>query len=129
MTTLPQRQRHLARHTHGLYQVEKIHRGWEHTRSSSFQESFEPYKREDLWLDQMEALPTKELVHRLVELLRTHELKQVTEGVLNDTIAASKMGDSLEVAKAINSWIATAEELVDSRRKLRYILAARQNRR
>lgn len=129
MTTLPRRQRHLARHTRGLYHVEKFHRDWEHTRSSSFQASFEPYTREDMWLDQMEALPTKEFVHRLVELLRTHELKQVTEGVLNDTVAASKIGDSLEVAKAINSWIATAEELVDSRRKLRYIQAARQNRR
>ena len=129
MTSLAQRRRHLTRHTRGFDSVEKFRRDWEQVGGSSFRGSFEPYTREDMWFDQMEALPTEEAVHQLVALLRTHELKQVAEGVLNDTVSASKMGDSLEVAKAINSWIATAEELIESRRRLRYILAARQNRR
>ncbi len=127
MTTLDQRRRHLIQHRRGFDSVERSHSDWEHGRGA-IRGSFEPYTREDMWLDQLEALPTEESVHRLVELLRTHELKQVTEGVLNDTVSASKTGDLLEVAKTINSWVATAEELVGSRRKLRYILAARQSR-
>ena len=129
MTSSAQRRRHLTRHTRGFDRVERFRRDWEHLGVRSVRGSLEPYTREDMWLDQMEALPTEEFVHRLVELLRNHELKQVAEGVLNDTVSASKMGDALEVAKAINSWVATAEELIDSRRKLRYILAARRNRR
>ena len=130
MTSLAQRRRHLTRHTRGINKEERSRRDvWDRVGGSSFTGSLEPYTREDMWLDQMEALPTEEAVHQLVELLRTHELKQVTEGVVNDTVSASKMGDALEVAKAINSWIATAEELIGSRRRLRYILVARQNRR
>lgn len=129
MTNLAERRRHWSQHTRGFDSLEKFRRDWEPVGVSSFRRTFQPYTREDMWLDQMEALPTEEAVHRLVDLLRSHELKQVAEGVLNDTVLACKTGDSLEVAKAINSWVATAEELIDSRRKLRYIVAARQNRR
>jgi hypothetical protein len=86
----------------------------------------QPYTREDAWLDQLEQLPSDAQVHYLFSLLRTGELRQLAEGVVNDTTTACKAGDSLEVAKAINGWIATAEELAASRRKRRFVLSARR---
>ncbi len=84
---------------------------------------------EDTLRGQLEQLPTEEQVHILVQLLRTPELREVAAGVINDVAAGCKSEDILEVAGAINGWIATAEETVTSRRKLRNIIAARERMR
>lgn len=85
----------------------------------------ELYNREDEILDQLGQLPSKQFVRLLISKLRQHELREFTEGVVNDVTDAVKKGDNLLSAKAINSWIATAEEPISSRRKTRHVLAAR----
>lgn len=85
----------------------------------------ERYGREDKIVDQLGQLPSREFVRLLISRLRQHELREFTEGVVNDVTDAVKKGDNLESAKAINSWIATAEEPISSRRKTRHVLAAR----
>ncbi len=85
----------------------------------------DPYTPEDEWLDQLASFPSQEQLEKLLGLMRAPELREYTQGLTVDTIAACKAGDLLEVAKVINGWIATAEELVTHRRKLRFIQAAR----
>ena len=87
--------------------------------------SVERYNREDEILDQLGQLPSKEIVRLLISKLRHPELQEFAEGVVNDVTDAIKKGDNLESAKAINGWIATAEEPITSRRKTRHVLAAR----
>ena len=80
---------------------------------------------EDRWLDQLGQFPSEEQVHKLVQLLRPSELREIAAGIVTDSIAGCRANNFLEVAEAINGWVATAEETVASRRKLRHILAAR----
>lgn len=86
-------------------------------------------RTEDSIQSQLEQLPTEEQVNLLVQLLRRAELREIAAGVINDVAAGCKSGDILEVTKAINGWVATAEETATSRRKLRYIIAARERMR
>ena len=86
----------------------------------------EPYSLEDELLDQLAKLPSPELVQLLIDQLRNPELKELATGVINDVANASKKADNLGVIKAINGWIATAEEPISSRRKIRHVLAARE---
>jgi hypothetical protein len=85
----------------------------------------EPYSFEEALVDALSELPTPLKVKRLIELLRSRELKEVTEGVLNDCSEATRTLQPLNCANAINSWVATAEEMITNRRTQRYILAAR----
>ena len=112
-----------------MQETEDIRYAWDRKEVAEIKRGVEPYTREDVWLDQIEQLPSEEQVHILLGLLRAPELREIAAGIINDSAVACKVGDSLEVAKAINGWIATAEELATSRRKLRYILAARQRQR
>ncbi len=80
-----------------------------------------------LWRDQVAQFPSDEQVQVLIGLLRTPELREIAAGAITDTIAACQAGNFLEVAEAANGWIATAEETVASRRKLRHILNARES--
>lgn len=84
------------------------------------------YTREDRLFDELGQLPDQETIRMLVPLLRIKELRELAEGILNDCTQASRNRDILENAAAINSWVATAEEMVNSRRKFRFIQAARE---
>lgn len=106
-----------------------ILRVWERREIADVTRDLDPYTREDLLLDQLSQLPSEVQVHTLVNRLRSSELRDVAEGVINGSITACKSGDYLEVAKAINEWVATAEETVTFRRKRRHILAARSRQR
>ena len=88
----------------------------------------EPYSSEDEWLDQLDSLPTEEQLERLVGMMRVSELREYIQGLTLDTAAACKAGNFLEVARVINGWVATAEELVTHRRNMRFIQAARSRK-
>ncbi|MYC37897.1 MAG: hypothetical protein F4X66_13440 [Chloroflexi bacterium] len=67
--------------------------------------------------DAMEQLPTPEMVEALMGLLKPDELREVAEGILLDCTEATRKQDILENAEAINSWIATAEEIITTRKR------------
>ena len=98
---------------------------WSFDRLPRPELTLEPYTHEDEVLDQLGQLPSKDQVRLLLQLLRRPELQELAEGVINDVSSAAKLGDNLATAKAINSWIATIEEPIASRRKLRHVLGAR----
>ena len=87
----------------------------------------EVYTLEDAWRDQLAQLPSEEQVSALVTMLHTSELREIAADIINDVIIGCKAGNIVEVAEAVNGWIATAEETVAYRRKLRHILAARRS--
>lgn len=87
-----------------------------------------PYTSEDEWLDQLDSLPSQEQLEKLLGKMRTPELREYAQGLTEEIVAACKAGNLLEVARVINGWIATAEELVTHRRNLRFIQAARSRR-
>ena len=87
----------------------------------------EVYTLEDAWRDQLAQLPSEEQVSALVTMLHASELREIAAGIINDIVIGCKAGNIVEVAEAVNGWIATAEETVASRRKLRHILAARRS--
>ena len=87
--------------------------------------SIETYSAEDALLDALDKLPTTFMSAKLVCLLRTNELRTFAEGMLNDYSEIAKVLRSVECANVINSWVATAEEMISSRRVRHHILAAR----
>ena len=119
--------RHLASDVLHEEAKESARRWWVRKGWSDVHPNLEPYTREDMWLDQLGQLPSEEQVQRLVDLLRSPELRELTKGVISGSSTACRTGDLLEVAKTINDWIATTEEVIESRRRSRYILAARQH--
>jgi hypothetical protein len=85
-----------------------------------------PHGPEERLSDALDQLPTPGMVRVLIESLKPTELRELAEGVLNDCTQATRRGDLLENAESINSWIATAEETINTRRKYRSIKAARE---
>ena len=81
------------------------------------------------WPEQLAQLPTEEQARILVGLLRPAELRELAAGLIIDTAAGCKAESLPEVVDAVNGWVATAEELAVSRRKLRHILAAKERMR
>ena len=63
----------------------------------------EPYTREDRLFDELGQLPDQETVRTLVALLRTRELRNLAEGILNDCTQASRNRDILVVSQPRNS--------------------------
>ena len=92
---------------------------------SFFVSHLEPSSYEEDLTDALSELPTPYMVNRLVELMRPKELREFTEGMLNDSTEAVKRLQPLLMVNTINDWIATAEEMVTNRRSRRYILAAK----
>ena len=88
----------------------------------------EPYSLEDELRDQLEQLPSEEHVQKLVERLSKSRLKTVTEGLINDSVNAYRNQDMLEAVKALNSWIATLEEVTFESGRLQHIMYARKSR-
>lgn len=84
---------------------------------------------DDAWREQLAQLPTEEQARILVGLLRPAELRELAAGLVTDAAAGCKAESLLEVAEAVNGWVATAEEMATSRRKLRHIIAARERMR
>lgn len=76
----------------------------------------ETYEPEERWADALEQLPTPEMIGTLMGLLKPDELREVAEGILLDCAQATRRQDILENAEAINSWIATAEEIITTRK-------------
>ena len=87
------------------------------------------YTSADILRDQLGQLPDGAERLILVQLLRTSELREVLDGLITDVIAACQAESLPAVAEAVNGWVATAEETVASRRKLRHIIAARESMR
>ena len=83
----------------------------------------------EAWREQLAQLPTEEQARILVELLRPAELRELAAGLITEAAAGCKAESLTEVAEAVNGWVATAEEMATSRRKLRHILAARERMR
>ena len=79
--------------------------------------------------EQLAQLPTAEQAAALVQRLRPAELRELAAGLITDTAAACQSENVLAAAEAVNGWVATAEEMSLSRRKLRHILAAREGMR
>jgi len=77
----------------------------------------ETYGAEERWADALEQLPTPEMIGTLMGLLKPDELREVAEGILLDCTEATRKQDILENAEAINSWIATAEEIITTRKR------------
>jgi hypothetical protein len=65
-------------------------------------------------------------VEELVSALKTPLLRQMTIEIINGSIVFAKSGDRLEHVRALNSWIATAEETVAAGRRLEQILSRRK---
>ena len=101
---------------------------WPPYNTSPVDKVLDPYTPEDRLLDELAQLPTPDVIRALIELMKPIELRELSEGVLNDCIRCIKVTpnqSTLEIANIINCWIATAEETVSSRKKLRFIKAAR----
>ena len=86
----------------------------------------ESYGVEERLADAMEQLPTPEMIGTLMGLLKPDELREVAEGILLDCAQATRKQDILENAEAINSWIATAEEIITTRKRFRAIQKTRE---
>ena len=71
-------------------------------------------------------LPEEQWVQGLLDSLRAPELREVAGGLINDVIAASRAGDWAELTDAVSHWLAVAEGMAATRRKLRPALAARK---
>ena len=98
-------------------------------REAAFEAEKASYTPEEAWQDQVAQLPTEEQVRILTELLRPAELRELAAGLIIDAVAGCKSKSLLDVAESVNGWVATAEELSASRRKLRHILAAKERMR
>ena len=85
-----------------------------------------PYTREDELLDQLERLPSRNHIEDMVGQLNSRELRPWTIGILADNVEAAKARDLLGIARTINEWIATAEELRVGANKVRRILSYRR---
>lgn len=103
-------------------------RGWRAQGPAHQQTWQDVYTREDELLDQLGQLPTEEDIRTLISALRNATIREWTTGLIVDTVAAVQSRDILEVAKATNSWIATAEEITVRPRKMRHMVAARDQR-
>ena len=86
----------------------------------------ELYGAEERLADALKQLPTPEMVGTLMGLLKPDELREVAEGMLLDCTQATRKQDILENAEAINSWIATAEEIIATRKRFRFIKKTRE---
>ena len=86
----------------------------------------ETYGAKERLADAMEQLPTSEMIGTLMGLLKPNELREVAEGILLDCTQATRKQDILENAEAINSWIATAEEIITTRKRFRAIQKTRE---
>ena len=86
----------------------------------------ETYGAEERLADALEQLPTPAMIGRLMELLKPDELREVAEGIMLDCTEATRKQDILENAEAINSWIATAEEIITTRKRFRTIQKTRE---
>ena len=86
----------------------------------------ESYGAKERLADAMEQLPTPEMIETLMGLLKPDELREVAEGILLDCAQATRNGNLLENAEAINSWIATAEEIITTRKRFRAIQKTRE---
>ena len=86
-----------------------------------------PYGAEERLADALKQLPTPDMVQKLVGLLKPDELREVAAGLLADCAQAARNGNLLESAEAINSWVATAEEIVTTRKRFRYIKQTRED--
>ena len=75
------------------------------------------------------TLPTKEIVADLVAKLKAGELRQMSEEIINAAILACDMDATEHLCTTLSSWLATAEVTIDSRRRLRSILKAREESR
>ena len=127
--TSGRRERHgFAHHLPGvdLATEEQFLRWWERDVGEFTGTGLPEYDREDQLLDQLDRLPSEEQIERLLELLRSPEIKALAKGVIIDSSTACKKVDILEVARGINEWIATSEEILESRRRMRHILHARR---
>ena len=71
-------------------------------------------------------LPEEQRVQGLLDSLRAPELREVAGGLINDVIASRRTGDWAELTDAVNHWLAVAEGMAATRRKLRPALAARK---
>ena len=77
----------------------------------------ETYGAQERLAEALEQLPTPEMIGKLMGLLKPDELREVAEGLLLDCAQATRKQDILENAEAINSWIATAEEIITTRKR------------
>ena len=57
----------------------------------------EPYPREDQLLDELEQLPSPELVRKLIQSLKTIELREISEGMVIDCVSATRRQDIVEL--------------------------------
>lgn len=68
-------------------------------------------------------------VAALAARLRPHELRWLTEDILNAAIVACNTKRTEDLREVLVSWLATAEVLISTRRRLRHILRSRQEMR
>jgi len=71
-------------------------------------------------------MPTPDEVHNLVMKLRPHEVRWLAEDVVNASIAAYESGAIQELDELLFGWLATADVMLTTRRRLRYIMRARE---
>lgn len=85
------------------------------------------YSREDELMDELGNLPSQDEVAELCSVLRVSTLRGMSEGVINGGVRhLRENADRVELAKLINSWIATAEETIAAGRNLNRIAARRK---
>ena len=77
----------------------------------------ETYGAEERLADALQQLPTHDMIGTLMGLLKPDELREIAEGILLDCTQATRKQDILENAEAINGWIATAEEIITTRKR------------
>ncbi len=112
----------------GIYHRRLVGRGLSlrHLEKAKYAMTFTLSPNEEDLTDALYELPTPLMVKRLIELMPPKELREFTEGMVNDTTEAVKTLRPIEVANTINDWVATAEEMVTNRRSHRHIRAARE---
>ena len=70
--------------------------------------------------------PTTQTVAALLGKLRPHELRWLAEDIISAAISAYQTDTTDRLHQMLISWIETADVMVSTRRRWRYILRARQ---
>ena len=71
-------------------------------------------------------LPTQGAITAMIAKLRPHELRWLAEDVINVGILACRENETEELREMLVGWIETADLMISTRRRARYILRARQ---
>ena len=110
----------------------RLHDFWEHVEEEddewpAITVEYSGYEYEDELVDQLAKLPSAEDVVELMSTLRVSSLREFSSEVVNGMVSfIIENRGRLQQARFINSWVATAEEIVAAGRNYNRVIARRR---